>query len=448
MKTAKTIRMTAAFLAACLGCNVLAEDPAISNVVVRQRWPWSRLVNIDYTLHCAPTQRMDIIVSAYNATFPLTLAPQSLSGDLSAVVPGPRRIVWDPAKTAYTNDLLTRFRVDLTPRPVPLYMIVDLTKTKGDAGQIEYVYEEDLFTNKWGSAASAWVRDPVTNKGEVVESVIWTGVTNDIVYKTSKLVLRRIPAGTYMKGFNADIPVTLTKAFYAGVFEVTQDQWNRIMVATPAYFKVDGAARPVEQVSYNAIRGATNSSPAINWPATGSAVLSTSFLGKLREKTGSLDFDLPTETQWECLCRAGTTTLYNDGKDGTPNGESNAFMNVLGRYKWNGGAYWNADSNAWLLATTVFGPTNGTAIVGSYQPNAWGLYDTHGNVWEWCRDWNIFPRLDEPVDAQGPLSGTERLIRSGCWNQPALGCYSRVSYPYFPTYALNYVGFRVISALP
>lgn len=123
-------------------------------------------------------------------------------------------------------------------------------------------------------------------------------------------------------------------------------------------------------------------------------------------------------------------------------------MNVLGRYKWNGGAYWNADSNAWLLATTVFGPTNGTAIVGSYQPNAWGLYDTHGNVWEWCRDWNIFPRLDEPVDAQGPLSGTERLIRSGCWNQPALGCYSRVSYPYFPTYALNYVGFRVISALP
>lgn len=123
-------------------------------------------------------------------------------------------------------------------------------------------------------------------------------------------------------------------------------------------------------------------------------------------------------------------------------------MNVLGRYKWNGGAYWNADSNAWLLATTVFGPTNGTAVVGSYQPNAWGLYDTHGNVWEWCRDWNVFPRLDEPVDAQGPLSGTERLIRGGCWNQTALGCYSRGSYPYLPTYALNYVGFRVISALP
>ncbi|MFA7174911.1 MAG: hypothetical protein WC340_16165 [Kiritimatiellia bacterium] len=109
---------------------------------------------------------------------------------LSAFADGPTIKVWDPTKAGYTNAMLTQFTVNLTATPVPLYMIVDLTLPLGDAGQITYVYEEDLTNGLWG----AWVRNPVTNAGTVVHSVIWTDVATKDLYKTEKLVLRRIPA--------------------------------------------------------------------------------------------------------------------------------------------------------------------------------------------------------------------------------------------------------------
>ena len=398
-----------------------AVDPSIDNVVVRQRWPWSRLVDIDYLLSCDDTQRVNIVLSAYNGPTELLMPSGSLSGDLDNVSEGLHRIVWDPEKTAYTNRILTQFSVALTPTPVPLYMIVGLTNALGTPSQIEYVYEEELVTNKWGS----WERNPVTNNGTAVQSVIWTGVTNDPVYKTSKLVLRRLPADTQ------------NKVCYAGVFEVTQRQWEWVMgVKKSCNFTTSYETRPVEKVSYNDIRGATNNTPAsVNWPTTGSAVLPSSFMGQLRAKTGLTDFDLSTEAQWEYLCRAGTTTVFNDGSTDAlitgsvfeNNENTNKYLNALGRYKWNGG---------YLNGAAPLGscePTNGTAVVGSYRPNAWGLYDTHGNVWEWTLEWG---------------TGGNRLAKGGCWSYAA-----KYSSPVNdgvapPTALYSDYGFRVVRILP
>ena len=407
----------------------LAGDPAISQITVRQRWPWSRLVDIDYVLTGDATQRVDIAVTANNGSVPLALQSGSLTGDLYDVAPGMRRIVWDPTKASRTRKILPRFQVSLETRPVPLYMIVDLTNAVGTLPNIEYVYEADLVTNKWGS----WVRNPVTNAGAVVESVIWTGVTNDPAYRTDRLVLRRVPAGSYTKGGDGytAYPGTQGKACYAGVFEVTQKQWELVTGNKPSYFKVEGAGRPLENELYNDIRGATNSVPPVNWPGTDTYVSPTSFLGLLRAKTGLSDFDLPTETQWEYLCRAGTATVFNDGEadakyDGTRdgnNGNTNSSLAVLGRYRWNDGQYW--DGTAWNMPTTASGPTNGTAIVGSYRPNAWGLYDMHGNVFEWCLDAG---------------TGGNRIQRGGGWNSLASECRSTYVYAYIKPDQSNIAG--------
>ena len=448
MKTGKAMKMTWAGLASCLALSVLADEPSIRDVTVRQRWPWSRLVDVSYVLDCDPTQRVNVSFSVYNGAEKLSCPLDALSGDLYTVSNGARRIVWDPTKTGYTNAILPHVRAELTPTTPPLYMIVDLTKEAGATNQIEYVYEADLVAGQWGP----WERNAVTNNGTPVESVIWTGVTNDALYKTKteKLVLRRIPAGTFAMGTAVPptLSTTLTKDFYAGVFEVTQKQWALVMGNSyPSFYSTTREARPVERVSYLDIRGSTNNVPPVNWPSTGARVSSTNFLGRLRSLTGIGDFDLPTEAQWEYACRAGTTTYYNDGK-GTPGVlTSNAQINVLGRYKWNGGYYWTG--TGWLSGYATIGPENGTAIVGSYLPNAWGLYDTHGNVWEWCLDWfidNALPGGIDPVGYSAVMAN--RVRRGGSLEHDATYCPSSSRFAGTPHEPYWFIGFRVVRTLP
>ena len=274
---------------------------------------------------------------------------------------------------------------------------------------------------------------PVTT----VPVVSGDGWTDD--FKATKMVLRRIPAGNFTMGSPASElgrgedetqhRVTLMQPFYIGVFEVTQRQWERVMGTWPSYFTDTHArdSRPVEKVSYDAIRG---SRTGAGWPAN-SNVDADSFLGRLRARTGK-GFDLPTESQWEYAGRAGTTTALNSGHNLT-NTSCDTHMSEVGRYWHNGGS-----------GNSRHGDTSGgSAKVGSYLPNTWGLYDIHGNVWEWCLDWyGDYPGT--VGDPTGASSGTHRVLRGGSWSYYANRCRVASRFSYNPRGATGGVGFRVV----
>ncbi len=256
-------------------------------------------------------------------------------------------------------------------------------------------------------------------------------------YKTTKLVLRCIPRGTFIMGapsnyvgyVRSEVPtkVTISKAFYCGVFEVTQKQWECVMGTWPSYFTnaSDRDSRPVEQVSYNLIRGVGND---VSWPATKS-VGSDSFMGRLRKRTGRI-FDLPTEAQWEYAGRALTTTPLNSGEKLTPP-HNCANLSAVGRYWFNGGSNYSQNVDASM----------GSAIVGSYLPNAWGLYDVHGNVWEWCLDWYS----DVPGSGRDPVgapAGLNRALRGGGWKERSSICLISTRAWDTPKRAYFSMGFR------
>ena len=229
-------------------------------------------------------------------------------------------------------------------------------------------------------------------------------------YKTTKLVLRYIPEGRFIMGSPEDQighccdetqhEVFLTKPFYMGVFPVTQKQYELVAGNNPSEYK--GVMRPVENVSYDVLRGRRNGS---QWPQC-NRVDCESFLGRIRAKTG-LDFDLPTEAQWEYACRAGTATALNNGTELT--GEDKCSnLDKLGRYCHN------KDDGK--------GGFNEHTVVGSYLPNAWGLYDMHGNVWEWCLDWIEKYPNHMLVDPKGATKSRARMLRGGGWHYTAAAC--------------------------
>mgnify|MGYP003591210022 CR=1 FL=1 len=267
-------------------------------------------------------------------------------------------------------------------------------------------------------------------------------------YKTTKLVLRKIPAGSFTMGSPAgelgrdsDEPqhsVTLTKDFYIGVFEVTQKQWERVMGNWPSYFynATYRDSRPVERVTYYEIReNPANSAISPNWPQS-DQVHAGSFMGMLRAKTG-LAFDLPTEAQWEYACRAGTTNALNSGFDLT-NTVTDVHVDAVGRHLYNGGLGYSENGDVSV----------GSAKVGSYLPNAWGLYDMHGNVWEWCLDWyGIYPGAVS--DPPGEVSGEIRTSRGGSWYYYAWYCRSAArSNNSSPGTRFINQGFRLSRTLP
>ena len=249
---------------------------------------------------------------------------------------------------------------------------------------------------------------------EILDGEPSGGWTNE--HKTTKLVLRRIEAGTFR--MCNQVQVTLTRPFFIGVFEVTSAQYAKVMGGS-------GDACPKAGISYNTIRG---NSSTYSWPGSANVDPST-FIGKLREKTRLLTIDLPTEAQWEYACRAGTTTDFNDGTD-----LANSGLKNLGRYDVNGSG--NGDDGHGGDEYEY-----NKTIVGSYVPNNWGLYDMHGNVREWCLDYS--GSLIGGIDPVGETTGNWRVMRGGGYESAAQNCGASYRDSNNPGSAAGYDGFRI-----
>ena len=250
-------------------------------------------------------------------------------------------------------------------------------------------------------------------------------ILNDDKCRTTELWLRRIEPGTFMAGspcdeFGHDVveeqhEKTVEKPFYIGVFEMTQKQYELIAGHNPSYFK--GATLPVENVSYKLLRGEQKGS---KWPE-GKEVDENSFMGTFHAKSG-LCFDLPSEIQWEYACRAGKTTGLNNGT----NISNDITDENLAKLGWHG-------------QTEEEGFTH---KVGELLPNDWGLYDMHGNVWEWCLDWNEELIVDDMNVFIMPE--TFRAIRGGSFASAAYACRAAFHTTATPGSVANFLGFRVV----
>jgi len=257
-----------------------------------------------------------------------------------------------------------------------------------------------VLDNGVGLATTAFFDVAVVNLDTGTITDLWN-VPSDLltnsVYKTTKMVFRRIPHGTFTMGspsselgrdsFNeTQHQVTLTRDFYIGVFEVTQAQYMAVMGNNPSYYT--GDSRPAESVEWNTARGGT-------WPSGSPAA--SSFMGKLQTLTDGYAFDLPTEAQWEYACRAGTTTALNSGK----NLISVATCSNMDEVGWY---YYNSFSDKHHEVGTK---------AGSYAANAWGLYDMHGNVSEYCLDWGGGGDYGgNQIDPVGPSTGFYLTFRT------------------------------------
>ena len=227
------------------------------------------------------------------------------------------------------------------------------------------------------------------------------------VTNTINMKLIEIPAGKFTMG-QEKVAVTLTKPFGLGKTEVTQGQWQHVMGTEPW------------KGQKNIERGANIAATHVNWE---DAKAFCQKLTELERKNGKLpageSYLLPTEAQWEYACRAGTTTAFSFGEDEAK----------LREYGWFDG---NASNAGEQYAHKV----------GLKQPNPWGLYDMHGNVWEWCSDW-YGEKLSGGADPVGPERGSSRVIRGGSWgNFPDL-CQSANRNSINPSNRFDGLGFRV-----
>ena len=319
----------------------------VTDVSARQRWPWNGLVDVDFKIggdSVADLFKVEVHATYAGGTKKVigrTYLEEPLRG------PGWNRLTWDfgadgpetkidDMQIAVVATPMSRVQLDAQN----VYMVIDLSSGPNST----------RYPVRYTTTAPTLVP------------------TNDLVAcaadpnRTTKLWLKRVKGNTFpFGGTDSNKGAGIFKAhlspYYIGIFELTQKQWALVMDTWPAAFSNETyrAARPVEKINYEDVIGHNN------WPDN-KVVADSSFVGKMRARTGLATFNLPTECQWECAVRAGST--------------GSVFANTSkSRYSANSGTVDYAGT-----------PDVGTALVGSYSANAWGIYDGLGNVHEMCLD--------------------------------------------------------------
>lgn len=424
MAMKKTIALAGLFAAASLHAAVIEQ------VIVRQQWPWSTDVKVEYKL-ADVTSAVDISVKAFNGGTELPLPADAVTGDLYGITEsGIGQFIIDPVK-AFGNEkvAIADFRVELELSDSSanidevIYKVFCLTNNNDCVD----ITRKDILNGKYGSYETDFAKFGNGFKTPLADVLIWTGVTNNIDYKTTHLVMRKMPAGGvvwksgddeaalhHRLGRAPEYYVELTQDFFIGVFELTQDQYARIYGSNPSTFKdeADSPCRPAESFYRYIIHGNPNPTGSkgvitgepVAWPTNSYLhdVGINTVLDKLRTRTG-VEFDLPMSAQWEFACRAGSTNALYSGKVQT--------IDNVNELSWNEN---NSDG--------------ATHVVGAKAPNAYGLYDILGNVAEYVHDQDVpyeggtgsgLSKQDPMVDPLGGLDA--KLVYSNTKNRVERG---------------------------
>ena len=396
----------------------------IDRVLVRQQWPWSEKVAIDFVLtNVTSVTQIDCTVRRGESVLPMP--EEAFAGDLYEIEKdGAYRIVFDPSYLDGRPANGETLSFTLTPSTMAedsiyrevLYKIFDL-----EAKTVTDVTRGALLSGKYGSVEKDYSRIGEGYSSPLQDVLIWTGVTNYPGAKTTKLVMRKIPAGTFKYGKfdfweqTTQFTIEVSKPFWIGVFELTQKQYsffrNNDYKGDHYYKPGEVSANLGDEKPVNNIRLYQHiySGEPRDWDASKGALLN---LKTMFASSGTYNFDLPTQAMWFRALRADSTTYYYDGIKGTPSDLAyNDRMAVLGRFAANGGIVQNEDGSA---------TTNGVAAVGSYRPNAFGLYDMIGNVAEATKDSGGFQSGDN--NARDPLktmSGNAYGVFGAAWHSKA-----------------------------
>ena len=435
-------------IAMCM-CGALAALPLVAveltAVSVRQLWPWSANVKVTYTIS-GVTEPVNVRMEAFNGARSLDCSRlyRSASGPRYAIAAdGTYSFTFDPrhAFGEIPQDL-SDFRVRLTTEPAAailidkIYRIVNLA----DGSSVD-LSRAEIMNGGYGTYETDFSYVGTTTLSDVF---IWTGITNDVKYMTTHMAFRKIPVANqeFALGGSTKHRAMVTKDFWMGVLEVTQSQLNRLVSHTSSITNADYATtRPADTVGFHTVRGSTLGK---KWAdgvdlATARQVDPGSALGVLRTRTNDNRYDLPTQTQWEIACRAGTTSELYNGRDANASSSATVSedLGTLCRYKWNGGmadgydreigttggVYYSAETRGgWDLS-------RGTLPVGSKLPNAYGLYDMLGNVSELVLDiekavYDAETLYVNPMGGPVPSGTLRRLHCGGSWDGYVSLCLS------------------------
>lgn len=419
------MRIVILTLLVCLfSANVFSAT--VKSVTCHQCWPWSGKVDIGYVLESSANDPVFEVKFYGKAGEGESFLLSDLKGDGSAGIvlgSGSKRAVWDPSGT-YPGTQLSDFKIALAAEEVTSqakYIVLDL----------------NAYTFSYASSTNAAT---VSVGSDSKKSQIW---------------FRRIEPGTYQmsagddwsyfdpswtsKGTETSHDVQLTRGFYIGIFEVTEAQFSKIDSETASE-----SCAPKLRIRYDQIRG---SEIGATWPyKTDRRVDSDSFLGTLRSKTGGgVIIDLPTEGQWELACRSRG--------DGT----------FIGAGCWNDGSPYDSadgqtDNNLDKLAWYKMNSSNRAHEVGTKRPSLMGLYDMHGNAWEWCIDFfdyryglsnaQLSRTTIDPVGFFPTVSSAKNSRRCGAYGNLPVDCRtSRRTSPGNGTTYADY-GFRLALIQP
>ena len=411
--------MKSMFWGAIASVSMMSHAADVERLVVRQQWPWSTDVKVECELSgVSPKSPVDLDIKVFNGDEEVSAArlKDAISGERYGIASGGVKTFYiDPLKVfGKSAETIPDFKVKVSLAESTiqnsqdvLYRILDL-----ESNPVTYkdVRRADFYNGKYG--------DFVTDFSEIGKCVgsddfttslddvfIWTGVTNNPAYKTTKLVLRKIKANEQFFYMGADasadgkipaqqsmsssekfrVKVSFTNDYWIGVFEVTEKQYALLTGADASSLSGEAACKPCVGIKYQDMRG----DPSLweKWPADIHEVTEGTILETIRRRLPGMIVDLPTEAQWEYASRAGTDTQLYCGRQigGGATGHKNASESMA----------WNSDFTPLAEDGKRY-----VMAVGQLLPNAYGLYDTLGNAAELVRD--IFDPKKPAPDSSGP----------------------------------------------